>query len=137
MREGNAAYKFLLWVSEKGMADIAKFQEWTLQRMRMHLGQADPERLEYDLAVGEQWSELVELELLKGTMAIKELAVREGGFTTEHGPALESAANALYDHCGWEDEDITSWFGSLVMNENGENMGVDVELIDEDEEPEG
>ena len=138
MREGNAAYKVLLWVSEKGLADIAKFQEWVLNRMRMHLGQVDEERLTYDLAVGDQWNELVELELLKGTMAIKDLAVRDGGFSTEHGPALESAANALYDHCGWQDEDITTWFGSLVMDEEGGSLGIDVELIDEDEEePEG
>ena len=137
MREGNAAYKFLLWVSEKGMSDITNFQSWVVDRMRMHLGQADADRLTYDLAVGEQWNELVDLELLKATVAIKELAVRDGGFSHEHGPALEGAANALYDHCGWEDEDITAWFGALVLDEDGENLGADVELSDDDEDPEG
>ena len=70
------------------------------------------------------------------TLEIKDVALRSGGFDIEHGPALAIAANALVDHCGWEDDDVTSWFGTLVMDEEGVNLGADIVLEDEDFEDE-
>jgi hypothetical protein len=129
MSEASKAYRAVLWLSEKGLADLELFQDRFSAFMRGILTRIEPERLANDVAVGDQWEELVELELLKGTLQVKDIAEESGGFDESHGPALELAANALYEHCGWEDEDITNWFGSLVMG-----AGVSVEFEDEDEE---
>jgi hypothetical protein len=129
MSEASKAYRAVLWISEKGLADIELFNERFTVFMRGILAKIDPERLANDVAIGEQWEELVELELLKGTLQVKDIAEESGGFDETHGPALELAANALYEHCGWEDEDITNWFGSLVMG-----AGVSVEFEDDEDE---
>jgi len=120
-------YRLVLWISEKGLADIESFQTRFTLAARAVLAKIDKERLEHDVAVGDQWEELVELELLKSTMLVKEIAEKDGGFSEEHGPALEIAANALYEHCGWDDEDITDWFGGLVMGEGFEMGWEDIE----------
>ena len=104
--------------------------------MRGWLAKADPDRLKYDLAIGEQHEDLIELELLKQTLAVKDIAVRDGGFSEAHGPALANAANALYDHCGWDDESISMWFGDLVMSDDGQHLGLGLELVDEEEDEE-
>lgn len=132
MSEPTRLYRAILWLSEKGLKDIEKFQERFTLFMRGLLAKAEPERLKYDLALGEQWNDLVELNLLQSTLAVKEIAERDGGFSEEHGPALEIAANALYEYCEWEDEDITAWFGGLVMGEGGTHLGI--EIVDEDED---
>lgn len=129
MTEASRAYRAVLWISEKGLADIERFQQRFSAFMRGILAKIEPERLANDVAIGEQWEELVELELLKSTLAVKQIAEADGGFDESHGPALEIAANALADHCGWEDEDITNWFSDLVMG-----AGVSIEFTDEDEE---
>lgn len=128
MSEASRAYKVVLWISEKGLADLENFQDRFSAFMRGILAKIEPERLANDVAIGEQWEELVELELLKGTLQVKDIAEESGGFNESHGPALELAANALYEHCGWEDEDITNWFGGLVMD-----AGVSIEFEDEEE----
>lgn len=129
MSEASRAYRAVLWISEKGLADIELFRERFGAFMRGVLAKIEPERLAHDVAIGDQWEELVELELLKGTLQVKDIAEESGGFDESHGPALEMAANALYDHCGWEDEDITNWFGGLVMD-----AGVSIEFEDEEEQ---
>jgi hypothetical protein len=129
MSDASRAYRVALWVSEKGLKDIEALTEKFSALMRGILSKIEPERLAHDLAKGEQWEELVELELLKSTLAVKQFAEQSGGFDESHGPALETAANALYEHCGWEDEDIAEWFGSLVLG-----AGVSVEMTFEDED---
>ena len=129
MSEASRAYKVVLWISEKGLADLENFQDRFSAFMRGILAKIEPERLANDVAIGEQWEELVELELLKGTLQVKDIAEGSGGFNESHGPALELAANALYEHCGWEDEDITNWFGGLVMD-----AGVSIEFDDDEAE---
>lgn len=128
MTEASKAYKVALWISEKGLADIEVLQEGFTVFMRMILKAIEPDRLAHDVAIGDQWEDLIELELLKSTVQVKEIAESEGGFDEKHGPALELAANALYDHCGWDDEDITEWFGSLVLG-----AGVSIEFEDGEE----
>lgn len=130
MSEASRAYQVVLWISEKGLADLGVFQDRFSAFMRGILAKIEPERLAHDVAIGDQWEELVELELLKGTLQVKDIAEESGGFDESHGPALEMAANALYDHCGWEDEDITNWFGGLVM-------GADVAIEFEEDDEEG
>ncbi len=134
MSETNRAYDLLIAISEKGLGDISNFHEWVTLQMRGWLAKADPERLKYDLANAEQHEDLLELELLKQTLAVKGIAVRDGGFSEEHGPALANAANALYDHCGWDDESIAMWFGDLVISDEGTHLGLGLELLDEEEE---
>lgn len=134
MSEPKRLYKAILWVSEKGLKDIAQLQLRFTLFMRSLLAKAEPERFKYEMALGEQWEDLVELDLLKSTLAVKQIAEQQGGFSEEHGPALETAANALYEHCGWDDEDITDWFGSLVMGDNGAHLGIDI-VEEEDDEP--
>ena len=129
MSEASRAYKVALWISEKGLADIEVLNEGFTAFMRLILSAIEPDRLAHDVAIGDQWEDLIELELLKSTVQVKEIAELEGGFDETHGPALELAANALYDHCGWDDEDITEWFGSLVLG-----AGVSVEFDEDGEE---
>ena len=131
MSEASGVYKAILWVSEKGLKDIETLHEKFTLFMRGLLAKEDPERLKYDLAVTEQWDELVELDLLMQTMEVKKIAEATGGFSEAHGPALEIAANALYEHCGWDDEDIVDWFGALVMGDDGTHLGIDI--VDEDD----
>lgn len=130
----NRAYEILLAISEKGLGDISRFNEWVTLQMRKWLAKADPERLKHDLALADQFEDLLELELLKQTLAVKDIAVRDGGFSEVHGPALANAAGALYDHCGWDDESIAVWFGDLVLSDDGVHLGLDLELTDEEEE---
>lgn len=129
MSEASKAYRIVLWISEKGLADIELFTERFSSFMRSILSKIEPERLANDVALSEQWEELIELQLLKGTLEVKDIAEESGGFDESHGPALEMAANALYEHCGWDDEDITDWFGSLVLG-----AGVSIDFVDEGEE---
>lgn len=128
------AYNLVLWISEKGLQDVSNFHTWVTLQMRGWLGRIDDKRLEYDLAIGEQYHDLVELELLKQTIELKAIAESNGGFSEEHGPALANAANALYDHCGWEDDDVATWFGGLVMGEGGIDLGLTLEYDEEDED---
>ena len=129
MTEASKAYKVALWISEKGLADIEVLQEGFTVFMRMILKAIEPDRLAHDVAIGDQWEDLIELELLKGTLEVKDIAEESGGFDESHGPALEMAANALYEHCGWDSEDITDWFGSLVLG-----AGVSIEFEQDGEE---
>ena len=130
MSEPSRLYRLVLWISEKGLKDIEALNLRFTLAMRGVLSKIEPERLAHDIAMGEQWEDLVELELLKSTLAVKAFAEQSGGFDESHGPALETAANALYEHCGWEDEDIADWFGSLVL---GAGVSVDMTFDDEDE----
>jgi hypothetical protein len=124
-------YRAVIWISEKGLKDLEEFTEGFSRLMRGWLAKIDAERLTYDVALGEQWEELIELEVLKGTLQVKDMAEEAGGFDESHGPALEVAANALYEHCGWEDEDIADWFGSLVL---GAGVSIDFEDYLEDDD---
>lgn len=126
MNEPTLAYRAILWLSEKGLSDLEAFQDRFSAFMRGLLAKIEPQRLAHDVAVSEQWEELIELSLLKGTLAVKDIAEANGGFNESHGPALELAANALADHCGWEDEDITTWFSDLVVG-----PGVSIEWDEE------
>lgn len=130
------AYDLILALSEKGLNDISGFHEWVTLQFRGWLAKIDPERLKHDLAIGEQHEDLIELEILKQTLAVKDIAIRDGGFSEVHGPALANAANALYDHCDWDDESVTQWFGGLVLGEDGVHLGLELyeEYEDEDEE---
>jgi|TARA_Y100000022_G_C13222405_1_gene363079 hypothetical protein len=127
----------LLWVSEKALADVERLQVWITEGMRWFLKQVDEERLTFDLSVNEQVEELQELELLKATLKLKAHLMDSGGFTEEHGPVLEMAANALYDVHQWDDESIAQWFAGLVLGEDGQNMGISIDLIDEADLDEG
>ena len=133
MREGTRLYRAILWVSEKGLADVTKFLEGYGNFIRGLLAKADPERLKYDLALTDQAGDLQELELLKATISLKQHAEENGGFDYSHGPALELAANALYETYGWEDASIQEWFAELVIGASGQNLGFDLEMEDEDE----
>lgn len=128
MSEPSKLYRAVLWISEKGLKDLEVFSENFSKFMRGWLAKIDAKRLSYDVAIGEQWEELVELEVLKSTLMVKQIAEKDGGFDESHGPALEVAANALYEHCGWEDEDIADWFGSLVLG-----AGVSIDFMDDEE----
>jgi hypothetical protein len=123
-------YRAVLWVSEKGLKDLENFSENFSKFMRGWLAKIDADRLTYDVALGEQWEELVELELLKSTLMVKEIAEADGGFNETHGPALETAANALYEHCGWDEESVTDWFGGLVLGDDY----LEVDFFDGEEE---
>lgn len=129
MNEPSRTYRAVLWVSEKGLKDLEEFAEKFSTFMRGWLAKIDVERLTHSVALGEQWEDLVELDLLRSTLLVKQEAEADGGFDETHGPALETAANALYEHCGWEDEDIVEWFGSLVLD-----AGVSVDMTFEDDE---
>lgn len=129
MSEPSRMYRTVLWVSEKGLKDLEKFAENFSRFMRGWLAKIDAQRLTYDVACGEQWEELVELELLKSTLLVKEIAEEGGGFDATHGPALEVAANALYEHCGWDEEHITEWFAGLVLGEDA----IDIDFYDGEE----
>ena len=131
MSDASRAYRVAIWISEKGLADIEKFTEQFSSLMRAILSRIDPERLRFDVALGDQWDDLVELELLRSTLSVKAEAEQTGGFDESHGPALEVAANALYEDHGWENDDIAEWFGSLVL---GAGVSVDVTFEDEEEE---
>lgn len=131
MSEPSRMYRAVIWISEKGLKDLEEFTEGFSRLMRGWLAKIDAERLTYDVALGEQWEELIELEVLKGTLQVKDMAEEAGGFDESHGPALEVAANALYEHCGWEDEDIADWFGSLVL---GAGVSIDFEDYLEDDD---
>lgn len=121
-------YRAVLWISEKGLKDLEEFAEKFSTFMRGWLAKIDAERLTHGVALGEQWEDLIELDLLRSTLLVKQEAEADGGFDESHGPALEVAANALVEHCGWEDEDIVDWFGSLVM---GAGVSIDFD-VDED-----
>ena len=131
MNEPSRTYRAVLWISEKGLKDLEVFQENFSKFMRGWLAKIDAKRLTFDVACGEQWEELVELELLKSTLQVKDIAEESGGFDESHGPALETAANALYEHCGWEDDDIADWFSQLVL---GAGVSIDMTFEDEDGE---
>ena len=127
-------YDLIRWSSQKVVNDISRVQfgfAWVGAKVLLAI---DKERIEHEAACKEQAQDLHTLKLLGATLEIKKDAMRSGGFAEEHGPALALAANALYEQCMWEDEDITEWFGALVLDENGENMGADIELEDEDED---
>ena len=129
MSEPSKMYRAVLWISEKGLKDLEEFAAGFSKFMRGWLAKIDANRLAYDVARGEQHEELMELELLKSTLIVKDFAEESGGFDESHGPALEIAANALYDHCGWEDEDIADWFAQLVL---GAGVSLDMDFGDED-----
>ena len=127
-------YDLVRWSSQKAVNDMSRVQfglAWVGAKLLLAI---DKERIEHEAAAKEQQQDLHELKLLGATLEIKKDAIRSGGFAEEHGPALALAANALYEQCMWEDEDITEWFGALVLNEDGENMGADITLEDEEEE---
>lgn len=126
-------YDVVRRVTQKAVDDVGRVQMFVAWCSAKLLLVIDEDRIKNEAAVVAQSQELHELKLLGATLDIKEAALRSGGFAEEHGPALALAANALYDQCEWEDEDITEWFGALVMNEDGENLGADIELEDEDE----
>lgn len=122
--------------SQKAVDDVEKLKWFFAWIGAKALLAIDRERIEHEAATVEQRADLHELKLLGATLEIKKHALANGGFDEEHGPALALAANALYEQCQWEDDDITEWFGSLVMDEDGVNMGAEITLedIDEDEE---
>ena len=127
-------YDLVRWSSQKAVNDMSRVQfglAWVGAKVLLAI---DKERIEHEAACKEQEQDLHTLKLLGATLDIKEAAIRSGGFAEEHGPALALAANALYEQCMWEDEDITEWFGALVMNEDGENLGADITLEDEEDE---
>lgn len=134
MSSGNRAYRLILAASDRAVQDIQRLQVWTVKGFHFLLRKADATQLDYDLAVTEQAQMLTEIKLLGASIDVKSLALQTGGFATEHGPALELVANALYDNCGWDDEDIGEWFAQLVMDEKGVNLGFELELEDEEED---
>lgn len=132
MKFKDRAFLFVKWASNRAVHDISKVQIFVATIGAKVLGMVDDDRLQYEVAVMEQEAELHELKLLNGTLMVKRAAERSGGFDESHGPALALAANTLYDTFGWEDEDISAWFGALVLNDAGENMGCDIELEDDE-----
>ena len=125
-------YDLVRLASQKAVNDCSRIQfgvAWIGAKLLLAI---DSERINHEAASKEQQRDLHELKLLGATLQIKEAAVRTGGFSEEHGPALAMAANALYEQCEWEDEDITEWFGALVLDEDGVNLGADIELEDEE-----
>ena len=132
MKTKDRAYLLVKWASNRAVADISKIQIFVATIGAKILELIDNDHLQHEVAVMEQEAELHELKLLNGTLMVKRAAERSGGFDESHGPALALAANTLYDTFGWEDEDISAWFGALVLNADGENMGCDIGLEDEE-----
>ena len=117
----------------RGINDLGKVQAKVANVAAWMLGRIDNKRLNYEVACVEQGDDLEELKVLTSTLDIKKKALRDGGFDVEHGPLLALAANTLVEEHAWEDEDVMSWFGPLVMDEEGENLGADIYLEDEEE----
>ncbi len=124
-------YEIARKASGRAVNDIGKMQKAAAYVGAWVMANIDEEKFNYEITMASQMEELTELNLLKATMEIKKDALETGGFSHDHGPALTVAANALIDVCGWDDEDITDWFGALVMNDDGENLGADVGFEEE------
>lgn len=125
-------YDVIRWTSQKVVNDIYRCQmgaAWVGAKLLLAI---DSDRIEHETATVEQRQDLHELKLLGATLKIKAAALRGGGFDESHGPALALAANALYDQCEWEDEEIAEWFGALVLDDDGHNLGADIEFEEED-----
>lgn len=128
MRESNRAYKLLVAISNKGMADTEKLQGWIVSSFQWAMSKADENRFKYDSALADQQDMLIELSLLKASLDLKKDALEDGGFSEEHGPGLEVVANALYEVCLWEDDDVAEWFSQLVLSDDGDHLGFDLEI---------
>ena len=100
---------------------------------RKLLTMLDAEKLDHDLARTEQHHELKELATLSLTVQLKEQAMRSGGFSEEHGPILSTMADILMEDHEWTEEEIMDWFGGLVLDEEGGDLGATLEFVDEDE----
>lgn len=126
-------YDLVRRASQKAVQDVNRVQ-WFVAGIGARLMLlTDKERTEYETACVEQEADLHELKILAATLAVKEHALAVGGFDEAHGPALAMAANALVEQCDWDDESVMDWFGALVMDENGENLGADIHLDDGEE----
>ena len=115
----------------RAVNDIGKLQKAAASIGAFLLANVDQKQWDHELAVATQNEELTELKLMTETLKIKKEALENGGFDHEHGPALTVAANALMDLCGWEDDDVTEWFSSLVLDDDGDNLGADVGFEEE------
>ena len=127
-------YRLVQMLSTRAITDVARVQLGIAKVGAWVLSKIDDDRLKYEVAITEQGEDLAELKLLATTIELKQDAIASGGFDVEHGPLLGLAANALVEAFGWEDEDITDWFGALVLDEEGENLGADVYLEDEEDQ---
>jgi len=134
MSSGTRAYRLILWASDRAVRDIQRLQLWTVNGFHYLLRKADKGQLEYDLAVTEQAQMLTEIKLLGASVDLKSIAMQQGGFDDSHGPALELVANALFNNCGWDDEDIGDWFAGLVLDDKGVNLGFELDIEEGDEE---
>ena len=124
-------YELVRKSSARAVNDIGKIQKAAAYVGAFLMASVNQQKWDHELAVVTQQEELTELKLLKATLEVKKDAIESGGFDRQHGPALTVAANALMDLCGWGDEDVTEWFGALVLDDDGENLGADVGFEEE------
>jgi hypothetical protein len=117
-------YRLLLSISNKVSADIYRLFIFQVNLSRWILSLVNRDRLSVELAASGQEGQLQELQLLASSVQLRERALRSGGFDEEDGETLTRLATALQLDHDWETETILMWFEALVIDREGENLGV-------------